>query len=136
MTKIIKHIIADSDNGFLNFDLRDLLTLISDGEKYSWTLADMDVTILNKDNQPTDTDYKLIESINNNQKSQTVTWADLKRLTKLDIQTIDGTITAQNSDQKIEISAFDSSYWTVSTIDLALSERLQKRFKDITISKT
>ena len=136
MTKIIRHKIADSDNGFLNFDLRDLLTLITDGEKYSWTLADMDVTILNNDNQPKDADYKFIESVNNNQKTQTVTWADLKNLIKLDIQTIDGTITAQNADQKIEIAVFDSSYWEVSTTDIALSERLQKRFKDISISKS
>ena len=96
----------------------------------------MDVTILNNDIQPTDADYKFIESLNNSQKTQTVMWVDLKNLIKLNIQTIDGTIIAQNADQKIEIAAFDSSYWEVSTTDITLSERLQKRFKDISISKS
>ncbi|MEP7168411.1 MAG: hypothetical protein ABI855_03500 [Bacteroidota bacterium] len=125
--------IDDSIDNYLCFDLRDILEIISEGDKYIWSIAMANFSPINDGLK--NEDWTFIEKINDSIDSYLISWTDLNYLANLNIQTIDGIIKGKTIDDTIEINAFDSTYWTITTENNNYIESIKKRFKSIRINK-
>jgi len=122
--------ISDSNNEFLLFDLRDILELINDGNKFTWTIREIDINIIEPSKQllrMNDKDYSLLDSIMDS-KGYDIIWDELIRISTLNIQVINGCICGYYDDKRIVIKVVDGSYWTVVTnVDLII-HKIKNRF--------
>jgi hypothetical protein len=128
--------IDDSNNNYLSFDLRDIIEEIPNGFELTWKLTDISISFIEatrKLTQATDQDFTQIETIMDSTEPHLIEWSELKRLSALNIQTIDGKFIAENETEKIEIIAFDSSYWQITTTNEMFINRLISRFNSVTI---
>lgn len=124
-------IIDDSDNNVLKFDLRDILAEIKEGANYIWSIENLSINYLNVPDaqfEVSNPDFQLIHLIEEREGKYPINWNDLLKISKNNIQVIDGIFYGYNT-HTIIISAFDSSYWRVSTDDDDLILRLKARFK-------
>lgn len=124
--------IDDNIDGFLSFDLRDILTLIPNANSFSWVLKDMDFNILApslKDDNIAKLDNLLLDRIMECEE-YSIQFDDLLKISKYNIQTLNGRVIGNASNnQKIIISIFDSSYWTIQTNLIPFLENLKNHFK-------
>lgn len=134
MNKIVK--IFDNVDGFLSFDLRDILELINNGNCFKWLVQEMNFNIIHTNEnliELNDDDFNFIEFLNDKAESHLLTWDELLQLSRLNIQVVDGKIIGNSNNEKIEIRVIDSSYWIITTNDNSLFDKIKKRFNDITI---
>jgi hypothetical protein len=126
-----KLIISDNINGFLSFDLRDLLHLISKGENYQWVMKEMDFNILSdNENSISNLEFSTIEKIENSSK-YIISWNELQNISTLKIQIVNGEIIGSNNQDFISLKAVDSSYWIVESNIQEFLEGVGKKFKSV-----
>lgn len=127
-----KLIIGEGTSNTLSFDLRDILGLIEEGEKFFWVIEEMNINYLIPDSvhpEISQNDYELLEMIMDSGRYE-IKWNELVRIADLHIQIIDGKITGKYEEEVISIIAFDSGYWTVETDNKLLINNIEHRFKD------
>jgi len=129
-----KLLISDSNNITpLSFELRDILQLLEDGEKFSWLLEKMYINYLIPDvthTEPSKSDSDLLELIIDSEKYE-IKWKELIRIANFHIQIINGKITGNCGEELITITAFDSSYWIIETNLDSLINKIKGRFESV-----
>ncbi|NVN94846.1 MAG: hypothetical protein HXX18_06140 [Bacteroidetes bacterium] len=131
----MKITITDEINGFLSFDLRDILRLINNVEGYRWFLSEINFNYIEpKTNisEISQEDYLFCEEAIS-MINYEIKYNDLNRIANGNIQIIDGTIKGKNEMNEIIISIFDSSYWVINTTNNNLINNIKKRFSEIKI---
>lgn len=127
--------VSDSENNFLTFDLRDFLELVESGERFNWLLKEIDINVIQPSAilvEMSDKDFALIELIESSSEYP-ITWQELNRLAKLNIQILNGKIIGKYLNHSISLKVFDGSYWTVESNISNFMEKVKHRFKDITV---
>ena len=125
--------ISDNKNGYLSFDLRDLLDLIQNYNKYIWVVNNLDINIIEPNEfliSMNSNDFNYIEQILES-KEYHISYDELSRVSKLNIQILNGEIIGKYENEIINMSVFDGSYWTIKTNVVSFIDKLKERFIEI-----
>lgn len=139
--------IMDSKNGFLTFDLYDLLKILEKkGSKYNWAIIDIYATAKNDSNLNI---LDIEKRVNDSNEIFILTFSEIFELSRKLNQTIDGTIIASinkfpdfinknntdfEKDYDIVIQAIDSNHWTIYSDDSNILEEFVNSFENVRFS--
>jgi hypothetical protein len=110
----------------LSFDLRDILEVLGDRvEECDWDVEIVDCA---------PSDYAFSDRIDNFSKKRNITAQEIRELSMMIHQVIEGTFLGRNKDRDgywIRIAAVDSSFWIVQSEDKAVLDLFKDRFHDV-----
>lgn len=123
--------IRDANEGYLSFDLKEILEAITIGAQLTWCIEFYEFVLIGTKDEEV---LRKIYEINNRQVNGTVTWAFLLRMAEVFRQTCDCSIKGVNSNCRVNISAIDTTCWEVETDNLEIMNSLLRSFKSVTVS--
>ncbi|MDQ6949651.1 MAG: hypothetical protein M3256_26230 [Actinomycetota bacterium] len=121
--------IPPQGDGWLDFDLREVMDAVGPHEDLSWHLSGG--WIVFRDDDPSQQLVRLAQGAESD-SGVGLTWPDMRQLSEECLQIIDGRFVGRRDGHPVlSIAAVDSSYWIVWTAEERVADLLRRAFRGV-----